>query len=223
MSEFNALIDDLEDVLWSEEQTLAKAQQQDADDAQDDEDIKDMADGDADDDGEPDAEDALDDRDDDEKEEQGDEAPMAKAYPVTLADGSQAEAFDGTALLKSLEGQIASIRSETVDALTQVTQALTRSTLLIKALRQQHADLSDQVASLAQAGRGRKSQVHVHERRMTGEDLVKANGIKPADLMSKALSAQRDGRVTGAEVAEIDAYLAHGIAIPDPLIAKLGG
>ena len=133
---------------------------------------------------------------------------MTKSFRVQLEDGSEAEAYDGAMLVKSLQDQMQSIRTETNEALGQVTQALTRSTQLIKALREQNAALSEQAAALAKGGRGRKSQINVHERRMAGEELAKAEGFKPAEIMAKALSAQRDGRLTGTEVAEIDAYLA---------------
>jgi DNA polymerase-3 subunit gamma/tau len=44
-----------------------------------------------------------------------------------------------------------------------------------------------------------------------------------ARIMAKALNAQSAGRMSGIEVAEIDAYVARGLSIPDNLLAKLGG
>ena len=237
MSEFSALIDDLETVLAAEEATLAKALKPDADDAADDKAIKDAADGDADDDGEADGEDALDDYDDhaepdadkeggpsDGDEDNEDEPPMKKSFTVSLPDGTEAEALDGDELIKSFTDQVAGLRAETNAALAQVATALGRSTKLIKSLREQNTALAAQVTALGNSSRGRKSALTVHERPMVGDQsLAKAEGISPRDLMAKALSAQQAGRLTGSQVAEIDAYAARGLAIPESLLAKLGG
>ena len=239
MSEFSALIDDLDTVLAAEEETLAKALKPDADDAADDKAIKEAADGDADDDGEADGEDALDDYDDhaepdadkeggpsdgDEDNEDEDEKPMKKSFTVSLPDGTEAEALDGDQLIKSFTDQIAGLRTETSAALAQVATALGRSTKLIKSLREQNTALAAQVTALGNSSRGRKSALTVHERPMVGDQsLAKAEGISPRDLMAKALSAQQAGRLTGSQVAEIDAYAARGLAIPESLLAKLGG
>ncbi len=241
MSEFSALIDDLETVLAAEEETLAKALKPDADDAADDKAIKEAADGDADDDGEADGEDALDDYDDhaepdadneggpsdgdeDNEGEEKDEKPLKKSFTVSLPDGTEAEALDGDQLIKSFTDQLAGLRTETTAALAQVATALGRSTKLIKSLREQNTALAAQVTALGNSSRGRKSALTVHERPMVGDQsLAKAEGISPRDLMAKALAAQQSGRLTGSQVAEIDAYAARGLAIPESLLAKLGG
>lgn len=239
MSEFSDLISDLDTVLAAEEETLAKALKPDADDAADDEAIKAAADGDADNDGEADGEDALDDYDDhaepdaddeggpsdgDADNEDEDEKPLKKSFTVSLPDGSEAEALDGDQLIKSFTDQVAGLRAETNAALAQVATALGRSTKLIKSLREQNTALAAQVTALGTSSRGRKSALTVHERPMVGDQsLAKAEGISPRDLMAKALSAQQAGRLTGSQVAEIDAYAARGLAIPESLLAKLGG
>lgn len=238
MSEFSALIDDLETVLAAEEATLAKALKPDADDAADDKAIKDAADGDADDDGEADGEDALDDYDDHaepdaddeggpsdgDEDNEDEEKPMKKSFTVSLPDGTEAEALDGDQLIKSFTDQLAGLRTETSAALAQVATALGRSTKLIKSLREQNTALAAQVSALGNSSRGRKSALSVHERPMVGDQsLAKAEGISPRDLMAKALAAQQSGRLTGSQVAEIDAYAARGLAIPESLLAKLGG
>lgn len=238
MSEFSDLISDLDTVLAAEEETLAKALKPDADDAADDEAIKAAADGDADNDGEADGEDALDDYDDhaepDADDEGGpsdgdadnedEEKPLKKSFTVSLPDGSEAEALDGEQLIKSFTDQVAGLRAETNAALAQVATALGRSTKLIKSLREQNTALAAQVTALGTSSRGRKSALTVHERPMVGDQsLAKAEGISPRDLMTKALSAQQAGRLTGSQVAEIDAYAARGLAIPESLLAKLGG
>ncbi len=233
MSEFTALIDDLNSVLSSEEETLAKAMKPDADDAADDAKIKAAADGDADDDGEPDSEDATDDYDHDEPDGDegegedgdgdGDEAPLTKAFSVTLPDGREADAIDGDALIKSFTSQVQALRTEQEQAMTQMAEALSRSTKLIKSLREQNEVLASQVRAIGQSGRGRKSALNVHERPMVGDEhLQKSDVLTPATLMTKALHAQQAGRLTGTQVAEIDAYMARGLPVPETLLARLG-
>lgn len=234
MSDFSALLTDIDGVLADEETTLAKAMAPDADDAADDAKIKAAADGDADDDGDADGDDATDDYDD-HNEPDGDEGqpgpgdgdadnqPLTKAFEVTLPDGTEAQAIDGDALIKSFTGQMRALRAEHQQALTQLATAVSRSTKLIKSLREQNQRLVSQVSAMGQAGRGRKSALNVHEKPMVGADpLAKAEGISPATLMAKALSAQKAGRLTGTQVAELDAYVARGIPVPETLLARLG-
>ena len=232
MSDFSALLTDIDGVLADEETTLAKAMAPDADDAADDAKIKAAADGDADDDGEADGDDATDDYGHDEPDGDedggmgdgdGDEPPLTKAFDVTLPDGTEAQAIDGDALIKSFTGQMRALRAEHRQALTQLATAVSRSTKLIKSLREQNQRLVSQVSAMGQAGRGRKSALNVHEKPMVGADpLAKAEGISPATLMAKALSAQKAGRLTGTQVAELDAYVARGIPVPETLLARLG-
>jgi hypothetical protein len=231
MSEFSALIDDLNSVLAAEEETLAKAMKPDADDAADDAKIKAAADGDADDDGESDSEDAIDDHDEPDGDEgedgegdgDGDEAPLTKAFSVTLPNGEEAEAIDGNELIKSFTGQLQALRTEQEQAMKQMAEALSRSTKLIKSLREQNETLASRVRVLGQSGRGRKSALNVHERPMVGDEhLSKADSVTPMSLMAKALTAQKAGRLTGTQVAEIDAYVARGLSIPETLLARLG-
>ncbi len=236
MSEFNALVDEVKDVLWEQENLLAKARKPDADDAADDARIKAAADGDEDDDGEPDSEDAVDDFDDHEEEgEDADEdedesAPLKKALTVTLDDGSAATAYDGAALIKSFRDQVAAVRTETHEDLVELTRALVRSTQLLKSLREQSDEQAalikahgDQLQTLRTTGSGRKSSLSIHERPVVGDEaLAKTGAMDPSRLLVKALDAQRAGRLTGLEVAQIDACLHRGMAVPETLLNQIG-
>lgn len=209
MSDFQALLNDLDGALAAEEDILAKAQSTDAaDDESDDAVIQAAAEGE--DDGEDEPGDA-------------DTADLAKSFKVTLEDGSEADAFDGEALIKSFRGEIESLRTDVHGSLQQVADALTRSTKLIKSLREQNADLAAQLKTIGAQGRGRKSSLSVHERAMAGDEMRKSDTPQPAEILAKALSAQSAGRITSVEVAQIDAHLARGLSVPEPLLAKLGG
>lgn len=210
---FDTLINDVSALLAEEETLLAKAKRPDADDAEDDEAIRAAADGDADDDGEPDYEDSLDDDDEDDE----DDAPMKKAFSVTLPDGVEADAYDGAALIDAFRQELAATRAETA----QVAEQLARSVTLIKSLREQNTALAGQVQTLAKSGAGRRSVLNVHERPIVGDSLAKADGFQPAEVLAKALDAQRSGRITGTEVAEIDASIAARQPVREALLKRI--
>ena len=215
MSDFDALLDELNQLAA---EPLAKANP-DADDKQDDADIKAAADGDADDDGEADGDDATDDHD----EPDGDE-PLGKSFTVTLEDGTQVEAYDGQSAFQALQDLMADLRTETGQALSQIAQALGQSTSLIKSLRADNQALKSQLTAIGQQGRGRKSSLIVHDKAVGGgaaDEQVTAPA--PRDIMAKALDAQRAGRISGIDVARIDAYIGRGAPVPEPLLAQIGG
>lgn len=195
------IMTDLEQMLKAnadaEAELLVKA---DADDKQDDEDIKAMADGDADDDGEPDSEDATDDND---------EKPFAKSFAVTLEDGEEVEALDAEEFMKALDARF-----------DQMTKALGASTSMIKALSVKNAALQQRIEVLAKSGRGRKSTLNVHEKNVAGQPTE--SKVEPRAILAKALDAQRAGKITSAEVSELDVYLGRGLSVPENLLAKIG-
>ena len=221
MTQFDALIGDIDALLGAEETALlAKAKRPDKDDAEDDRRIKDAADGDADDDGEPDYEDALDDDDDDEDEGEpdGDEAPrLKKSFDVILPDGQAAEAYDGASLIAAFRNELAASRAETA----QLAEHLARTAKLVKSLRAEDAALAQQVRTLAKGGAGRRSVLHVHERPIVGDSMAKADSVPPAEILGKALDAQRSGKITGTEVAEIDASIAARQPVREALLKRI--
>lgn len=209
MSEFQALLDDLE-VLRK-----AKSPAQDDDEA-----IRASADGDADDDGTKDADDVdedyadTDEDDDDDDKDDADE-PMGKSFRVTLADGTEVDAEDGTALIKALSGDVAKLREESLGVLQAQAD-------LIKSFRGEIDTLRADLAKLAKAPAGRKSVLNVHEKHVAGtEDLAKAERPEPAALMSKALSALQRGDLNAAQVAEAEVYIQRGLAMPPHLLRVL--
>ena len=216
MSDYQALLDELRELAA---EPLAKANPPDADDAQDDADIKAAADGDADDDGELDGEDAVDDYDD--RDDEG--APFGKSFQVTLADGRVIEAIDGQAAIGAMQEEIGALRDETRQALGQIAEALKQSTQLIKSLRTDNAELKNQMSAIGASGRGRKSLLTMHDKPAGGDPAPAAEAPAPRELMAKALEAQRAGRISGVDVARIDAYLGRGAPLPESLLAQIGG
>lgn len=203
MSKFDELLGELE--------TLAKAQP--ADDG-DDKIVAAAADGGGQVDGKPDGDEGMGGAGDGD----GDEGkPMTKSFKVTLADGSVVEAQDGTELVKALQDRV----EETEGVLAK---ALDTAVALIKSQGEQIAALSGKVKALSSEGKGRKAVLSVVEKPAAGTDLAKSTaeqGMKPEEFMAKALDAQRDGRLTGIEVATAEAYLNRGQPVPANIIERV--
>lgn len=208
MSAYQTLLEE----LAAEERLLAKAMGGDDDD---DANIAAMADGDQDDDGVSDADD--DETDDDDEDE---DAPMAKSLTLTLPNGQRVEAYDGTALVKSLQAEVAQLQHDNGEVMEQM-GSLIKS--LVGTVKQQSRELKSLRKSLLQLGAqgaGRRAKLTIHDRgaEPTGE-------IDPSDVrdqvMAKAMSAFDHGKITGLELNTIDVALRRG-QIPDQsILAKI--
>ncbi len=201
MSKFDELLGELE--------TLAKAQP--ADDG-DEKIVAAAAEGGGQGAGEPDG-------DEDEEGLEGEGkggAPMAKSFKVTLADGTEMDAQDGTALVKSLQDRIEA--SEDV-----LGKALSQAVSLIKSQGEQIAALAGKVKALGGEGKGRKALVSIADKPGAGTSLAKSDGgeggLSPEEFMMKALDAQKAGRITGADVSIAEAHLNRGQPVPANIIA----
>lgn len=223
---FNALLADLE--------TLQKARRpaavgNDGDDAL----IRQAAAGDADQDGTPDGKDLpeLDDpsgsdgsegrktnpvkagaagqnavEKEEEEEEEEENEYFGKALTLTTPDGAALTAYDATALLKGVHQRLSALESDLLKTVQVQTD-------LIKSLS---ADLT----ALKEQGRGRKSVLNLHEK---PGHYATTSSVEPRAVLAKALSAQKAGRLTGADVARIETYLGRGEAIPADLAPLLNG
>lgn len=144
--------------------------------------------------------------------------PMGKSLGmVTLENGEQVDAIDGTELVKALMARV-----ETTEG--QMQKALEGAVGLIKGQSAMIKSLSDQVAKLAGAGRGRKAAVTVHEK-VGGAPLNKSEpaGMNADEFMAKALTAQAAGKIRGVDVAMIENCVNRGIAVPEGLVNKVVG
>lgn len=169
---------------------------------------------------------------DDEKGKDDGEA-FGKSFAVTLADGTEMQVVDGTEMMKALMERNQTLEAS-VTALTGQNQelgdAFTKSLGFVKALQEQIVSQGGLLKSLRldldalrNQGAGRKAVVSVLDK-PAPTTMAKAEGIQPRDLLNKALTAQRDGRMTASDVARIEAHLNRGEAPPASLIkAALSG
>lgn len=211
MSQFEKLLGEIAS-LATEQETMTKALP--ADDGADEEKIQAAAaeggsDGDEDDAGgaaDGDADDA------------GKGKPMAKSFKLTLEDGTEIEAQDGAEMVKSLQERVEKNEETMAKALGSAVELIKGQASLIKSL-------SEKVAKLAGEGRGRKTVVSIVEKPAPGASTMAKSepvGLTPDQFFAKALSAQKEGRITGTEIAVAEACLNRGEQIPASIIQRVG-
>ena len=224
MSKFDALLAELQ----SEVDTLAKAMPPvdgdgDGDDDADasdtsaaDKRIRAAAGGEPDgDEGDPDGGDG----DGDEPEVMGKSLPAVRA----IVDGVEVEAVDGTELVKSLMTQVDVLGKQATGAEQRMAKALEQTLGVVKSQGTLIKSLTEQVAALRSAGRGRKAVVSVQDPPAMTKSIAgdSATARKPGELMAKALSAQASGRLTSVDVARVEGYVQAGQPLPASLLAAL--
>lgn len=212
--------------LLEELETMSKAFPDESDegvgdDKKDDKKIQAAADGDLDEDGKPDGEDP--DVVGDEDDEYDD---MAKSLGVEAmeieVDGEKQKVYDGLVMLKAM-----SERNEASEE--AMFKALSASVETMKGMGKKIADQGDlikslqvQVADFGSKGKGRKAVLSVLDKPGNEGDLHKSEGIEPKEILNKALTAQREKKITGTEVSAIDSYVGRGLAPPAHLLKKIG-
>jgi hypothetical protein len=179
------------------------------------------------------------------------EKPLAKSFSLQLEDGTEVEAFDGTALIKSFTEQLAAAgeRLQTVELHAQshseqVMKALgTAADLLAgqahaiktanatiaaqgKALEETGAlvkSLQERVETLANAGRGRASTVSMNEKPAADGALVKSMGepMSKQEILAKSLAAMQTGKISGLEASGIETRVNLGLPVDPVLLAKI--
>jgi len=220
--DFNQLVDDLNALTQSSQDTLKKALDPDGED----EDKKILAaEGDGEDKGKKEG---GDDENIDSDEDGSDDDILGKSMTVTLEDGTKMEAFDGGEMLKSLiaenkalavrvdgaDAQILKAMNVTVDAIGTLQKAMTAQAKEISELKKSLDAIGDQ-------GRGRKTLINVHEKTAVGGNEG-TEGISGQDLLSKALSLQGDGKMNSSEVALVDTCVGRGELPPENLLKRMG-
>lgn len=197
--------------LSADQETMAKALP--ADDGKDEEKIQAAAgeggsDGDADDKG------GLPGGDADDK---GEGKPMAKSFKFTLEDGTEVEAQDGAEMVKSLQDRIAANE-------VTMAKALGSAVDLIKGQSEMIKSLTESVKKLGGEGRGRKAVVSVVEKPAPGETpMAKSQpaGMSHDAFFAKALTAQKEGRLSGVDIAVAESHLNRGEAIPQHIVNRV--
>lgn len=150
----------------------------------------------------------------------GDEGPMAKSFSFQLDTGEVVEAVDGTELVKSLQNEVALLKSERETAASQSEKVFQAVLGQLKNQGRLIKSLSAQVEKLSSEGRGRKS-IAAPNAAMAKSMGADAGGLTPDRLLAKANAAFDAGRISGKELTVIDVSLRHGAALDDGLMARV--
>lgn len=145
----------------------------------------------------------------------GDEV-LGKSFKVKLDDGTELDAVDGVELFKSLMARVEGNEETVVKAITGLID-------LNKSLRAEVTSLNAKVAALGNSGAGRKAVVTVAEKAPV-ETVAKSeasNTMSGEEFLSKALTAQAAGKITGADVAYAENLLGAGKQVPEALVRKV--
>ena len=204
---YKALLEELETLQKSMDQGDSDDEKIAAAAAADDED---------DDHDEPDGDEGIDGEGDDD----GDEGPMAKSFSFQLETGEVVEAVDGTELVKSLQNEVALLKSERETAASQTEKVFQAVLGQLKNQGQLIKSLSAQVEKLSSEGRGRKS-IAAPNAAMAKSMGTDSGGLTPDRLLAKANAAFDAGRISGKELTVIDVSLRHGAALDDGLMARV--
>lgn len=149
---------------------------------------------------------------------------MGKSFQMTLEDGTQVEAFDGTAAIAELVQQNAELRGAVedlqkafgaaVEVIKQVREAQTEQGTMIKSFG---AKVSTAVSSPS----GRRSMVSIIEKLSPAEagKPRAEEGPNPLRLMAKARDLCQSGKMTWDQMSRIEAYQGRGMIAPPDILA----
>lgn len=147
--------------------------------------------------------------------------PMAKSFQLTLEDGTTVDAQDGTEMVKALQDQITATE-------TTMAKALGQAVDLIKGQGEMIKSLSERIAKLSGEGRGRKAVLSVVERpspdastATMAKSHAQPSGVTPDAFFAKALVAQREGRISGSDIALAETMLNRGQQIPAEIVQRV--
>lgn len=193
----------LEDLERLGEEPLGKAQKPGNDD---DEDKRIRASADEDEDEDPD----LDEDEDDGEDDNGE--PMGKSYRVTLDDGSEVDAIDGSALIKSLTERMDSTEGSLLKALNLMADQSRQQQAVLLEQGKLIKSLHREVKRLGNEGRGRKSTVTVHDKQPTGQ-MAKSEpqGLNGRQFLLKAEGAMTKGAINGLDLSLCEAWVNRGM------------
>jgi len=131
------------------------------------------------------------------------------------------QAFDGSEMLKSLSERVEGLDSNLAKALGQTVELIKGQGELIKSL-------TERVAKLSGEGRGRKAVLSVVEKPAAtantdtmAKSIGAADGVTPEVFFAKALNAQKEGRISGIDIAMAETCLNKGQAIPPSIVARV--
>jgi hypothetical protein len=144
------------------------------------------------------------------------EDQFGKSFTIKTNGGEEFEAIDGTELVKSLIAEMADNKTSTTKALQATISIISKQGEMIKSLQ---AD----VRKLGNSGSGRKTVLNIAERKPV-ETMAKSQneeGATPEQFMTKALEAQKAGKITALDVSLAETYMNKSMMPPEDLVRRI--
>lgn len=148
---------------------------------------------------------------------------FGKSMTVTLEDGTEVEAEDGTELVKSLTESLGALTERIDGSDTVLAKALGELVTLAKAQNTAIASMQTQIKAMAGEGRGRKAVVSMADNKPAGAAKA-GEGIDPVALMAKAQGMAESGKLAWSDVALVESSFNHRdftLASRPGLLAKI--
>ena len=153
---------------------------------------------------------------------------MSKSFRVTLPNGEETDAVDGTELVKSLRAENDALKARLDAAETLLagqTGDLAKSLKVTSGVMDLVKSLGAQVTALRSGGVGRRSTIDVRERADLTAGRSDPNdpnrGLSREEIFAKADALFSSGDLTGFDIARIEGHLNGGYALPPQYHSKI--
>ena len=162
-----------------------------------------------------------------EEDDEGGDDMMGKSFQVTMPDGTVAEVFDGSQMMKALTTEVETLKGSNADLtakLEAATGELSKSLQAHTGLLGMVKSLQGDVARLGAAGRGRSAQLTVLDKPAATAPVPATDPAADGNaLMAKAMDAftRKIGGITSTDIASAEARLNRGLPFPADLAARL--
>jgi hypothetical protein len=165
--------------------------------------------------------------------------PLNKSFLLTMADGSEMEAFDGTEMLKSLtarleasEGELAAeiqrgqaTEGKVLKSLQAAVGLIAEQMETLKSQGTMIKSLNERIGVLASTGRGIRSVRAVTD--IAGTELNKSltggqgQAMSNQQILAKSLGAMKAGRISGLDATRIETSINLGVPVPAELLSAI--
>lgn len=141
---------------------------------------------------------------------------VAKSFSLTLEDGTTVEAFDGEAMVKALTARIDANETATIAALNQAVGLIKGQATMLKSM-------GEKLQALSNGGAGRKAVLSIIDKPLVKsvQQQEQPAGMTTDQFFAKAHAAQKEGRITGGDIALAETLLNRGEQIPAHIVQRV--
>jgi hypothetical protein len=157
------------------------------------------------------------------------DAVLGKSLTVFNKDGEEIPALDGTEMVKALTARLEKQEEDFNRQGDDLAKSLTAITGIIKdqveVIKEQGSlikSLQQDITALRSIPAGRKSVLTINDKPDPASmHKSQQEGMSGQEFMTKAMSAQKDGRLTATEVAIAESSLQKSLPVPADIVNKV--